>query len=90
MDVRLSMQVLAGVCGLVLLILIMKKKAQFFLNFLLRAGVGAAMIMWVNSILIQQGFTVSVGLNLWSLLTSGSLGIPGVALLFAISALENL
>ena len=90
MDVRLSMQVLAGVCGLVLLILIMKKKAQFFLNFLLRAGVGAAMIVWVNSILIQQGFAVSVGLNLWSLLTSGSLGIPGVALLFAISALQNL
>ena len=52
MDVRLSMQVLAGVCGLVLLILIMKKKAQFFLNFLVRVGVGAAMIMWVNSILL--------------------------------------
>lgn len=90
MDVRLSMQVLAGVCVLVLLILVMKKKAQFFLNFLLRAGVGAATIMWVNSILIKQGVMVSVGLNLWSLLTSGSLGIPGVALLFAISALENL
>jgi len=90
MDVRLSMQVLAGVCGLVLLILVMKKKAQFFLNFLLRAGIGAAMIMWVNSILIKQGIVVSVGLNLWSLLTSGSLGIPGVALLFAISALQNL
>ena len=90
MDVRLSMQVLAGVCGLILLILVMKKKAQFFLNFLLRAGVGAAMIMWVNSLLIQQGITLSVGLNLWSLLTSGSLGIPGVALLFAISALQNL
>jgi len=90
MDVGLSMQVLAGVCGLVLLILVMKKKAQFFLNFLLRAGVGAAMIMWVNSILLKQGIVVSVGVNLWSLLTSGSLGIPGVALLFAISALENL
>ena len=90
MDVGLSMQVLAGVCGLVLLILVMKKKAQFFLNFLLRAGVGAAMIMWVNSILLKQGIVGSVGLNLWSLLTSGSLGIPGVALLFAISALENL
>jgi len=68
----------------------MKKKAQFFLNFLLRAGVGAAMIMWVNSVLLKQGIILSVGLNLWSLLTSGSLGIPGVALLFAISALGNL
>ena len=90
MDVRLSMQVLAGVCGLVLLILVMKKKAQFFLNFLLRAGVGAIAIIWVNSVLIKQGIVVSVGLNLWSLLTSGTLGIPGVALLFAISALQNL
>jgi len=90
MDIRMSMQVLAGVCGLVLLILLMKKKAQFFLNFLLRAGLGAAVIMWGNSILIKQGIVVSVGLNLWSLLTSGTLGIPGVALLFAISALQNL
>lgn len=90
MDVRMSMQILAGVCGLVLVILVMKKKAQFFLNFLLRAGVGAAVIMWVNSILLKQGIMVSVGLNFWSLLTSGSLGIPGVALLFAISALAIL
>lgn len=90
MDVRMSMQILAGVCGLVLLILVMKKKTQFFLNFLLRAGVGAVMIWCVNSILFKQGIAVSVGLNLWSLLTSGSLGIPGVALLFAISALQNL
>lgn len=90
MDVRMSMQILAGVCGLVLLILVMKKKMQFFLNFLLRTGVGAVVILWVNSILLKQGIAVSVGLNLWSLLTSGSLGIPGVALLFAISALQNL
>ena len=90
MDVRLSMQVLAGVCGLVLAILVMKKKAQFFLNFLLRAGVGAAVIMWVNSLLVGQGIAVSVGLNFWSLLTSASLGIPGVALLYAVSALAIL
>lgn len=90
MDLKMSMQILAGVCGLVLLISVMKKKAQFFLNFLLRAGVGAVLSMWLNSILASQGITVSVGLNFWSLLTSGSLGIPGVALLFAISALQNL
>ena len=90
MDVRMSMQILAGVCGLVLLILVMKKKMQFFLNFLLRTGVGTATILWVNSILLKQGIAVSVGLNVWSLLTSGTLGIPGVALLFAISALQNL
>lgn len=90
MDIRMSMQILAGVCALVLLILVMKKKMQFFLNFLLRAGVGAVMIIWLNSLFIKQGIAVSVGLNFWSLLTSASLGIPGVALLFAISALAIL
>lgn len=90
MDLRMSIQILAGMCALVLLISVMKKKAQFFLNFLLRAGVGTALVMWLNSILANQGIAVSVGLNFWSLLTSGSLGIPGVALLFAISALKNL
>ncbi len=90
MDIRMSMQILAGVCALVLLILVMKKKMQFFLNFLLRAGVGAVMIIWLNSLFLKQGIAVSVGLNFWSLLTSASLGIPGVALLFAISALAIL
>lgn len=90
MDVKMSMEILAGMCGLVLVILVLKKKMQFFLQFLLRAGIGAVAILWINNILIQQGMAVFVGLNLVTLLTSGSLGIPGVALLFAISALEIL
>lgn len=90
MDMKMSMQILAGVCGLVLVILIMRKKAQFFLNFLLRTGIGAVAILWINNVLMQQGIAVSVGLNPVTLLTSGSLGIPGVALLFAISALKIL
>lgn len=90
MDKMLSMQILAGVCGLVLLIVLMKRKMQFFLEFLMRAGVGAAMILWMNSILAGQGIEVFVGINFLSLLTSGSLGIPGVVLLFAILTLQNL
>lgn len=90
MDKMMSMQVLVGVCGLVLLILLLKKKAGFLLGFLVRAGVGAAMILVINNVLIGQGTAVSVGLNFLSLLTSASLGIPGVALLFAVIALQIL
>jgi len=90
MDVIQSIQILAGVCGVVLLVLLLKKKMRFFLDFLLRTGIGAVTILWVNSVLSQQGLQIAVGLNFWSLLTSGSLGIPGVALLFAISAMQNL
>ena len=90
MDKVMAMQILAGVCGVVLLVVFLKQKAQVLLEFMLRAGVGTAIILWVNSVLIQQGIAVSVGINFWTLLTSGSLGIPGVVLLFAISALQNL
>lgn len=90
MDMMMSIEILAGVCGLVLMILLLKKKMQFFLQFLLRAGIGTVVILWVNSILMQRGIVVSVGINLVTLLTSGSLGFPGVALLYAISILKIL
>lgn len=90
MDIKMAIQILAGVCGVVLSILLLKRKMQFILEFLLRAGVGAVTILWINHILLQQGILLSVGINFLSLLTSGTLGIPGVALLFAILALQNL
>ena len=90
MDVMLSIKIMAMVCGLVLLILFMKKKMRFFLQFLLRMGIGTVAILWVNELLVRQGISVSVGLNPISLLTSASLGIPGVALLFAILAVKFL
>ena len=90
MDVRMSMQILASVCALVLVILLMKKKMRFFLEFMLRGGVGAVLILWGNSVLAGQEIAISVGLNFLSVLTSATLGIPGVALLFLISALTIL
>ncbi|MBQ8040065.1 MAG: pro-sigmaK processing inhibitor BofA family protein [Lachnospiraceae bacterium] len=90
MDNIVAMQVLLGVCGLVLLIVLLRQKARFFLEFLVRVGVGAVVILWADSVFLKEGIGVFVGLNFWSLLTSGTLGFPGVALLFLISALHNL
>ena len=90
MDIKMAMQVMAGVCGVVLLILVMKKRMRFLLEFALRMGVGTAVVLWVNGILAAQGMASAVGLNPVTLLTSGSLGIPGIALLYAVSMLKNL
>ena len=90
MDMVLSMEIVAGVCALVLAILLLKKKGQFFLRFMLRAGIGTVAILWGNSLLAGQGIELMVGLNPVTLLTSGSLGFPGVAALFAILFLEIL
>lgn len=84
MDITMSIEIMAGVCGLVLCILLLKKRMQFLLTFLLRMGLGAVEILLVNDVLAGWGIAVSVGLNPISLLTSGTLGISGVALLFAI------
>ena len=90
MTKSMSMQVLAVVLFLVLGMVFMKKNARFFLDFFVRMIVGMTMILGVNQVLIGQGIEISVGVNLISLLTSASLGIPGVALLFAILALQIL
>ncbi|MBR5127875.1 MAG: pro-sigmaK processing inhibitor BofA family protein [Roseburia sp.] len=90
MNTVLAMQILMGACGLVLVIVLLRQKMRFFLDFLLRAGLGATVILWVNNLLVQKGIEIFVGLNFWSLLTSGTLGFPGVALLFLISAIQNL
>ena len=67
-----------------------EQKPQLFSNFIVRAIIGCAMIFFVNEFLGAQGITVQVGLNPWTVLTSGILGLPGVALLYGINFLKIL
>ncbi|MCI8582687.1 MAG: Pro-sigmaK processing inhibitor BofA [Dorea sp.] len=53
-------------------------------NFLVRALIGMALIFFVNEFLSSRGINAAVGLNAVTFLTSGTLGIPGVALLYGI------
>ena len=62
-----------------------EQKSQLLTNFIVRAIIGCAMIFFVNEFLNAQGISVQVGLNPWTVLTSGILGTPGVALLYGIS-----
>lgn len=64
---------------------------EFLLNFLLRVVFGAIAI-YVSNTLLNQFFGVSIviGMNLWNLLTIGSLGISGFGLVFAVAAFSVL
>ena len=62
----------------------MERKTQWVVNFLVRAIVGCALIFFANEFLTAQGISAHVGLNPMTFLTSGTLGIPGVALLYGI------
>lgn len=81
---------MAGSCGLVLLIGLLKNRAQILLNFLVRMVLGVIGILFVNNLLATQGISLAVGINPITLLTSGSLGFGGVALLYAILACQFL
>ena len=62
-----------------------EQRANLLSNFIVRAIIGSAMIFFINEFLSAQGVSVQVGLNPWTILTSGVLGTPGVALLYGIS-----
>ena len=54
------------------------------INFFIRAAVGMALIFFINQYVIPADSSINVGLNAVSFLTAGSLGIPGVCLLYGI------
>lgn len=81
---------IAGACLFVLFLVTVKRKAEFFLNFCLRAAMGGIAIYGINLVLESRGIPWLVGINLCSLLTSGTLGLSGVSLLYAISAFRFL
>ena len=77
---------IAASCGIVVLIALLRSRAQLVLNVIVRAGMGAVLILFMKQFLEKQGVALCVGINAVSLLTSGMLGFPGVALLYAITA----
>lgn len=67
-----------------------EKRFPWVVNFLTRAVVGTAMIFFINEFLAMQNIDVSVGLNPITVVTSGTLGTPGVALLYGITFYQGL
>lgn len=64
----------------------MKKwSVKIAVNFLIRGILGMAAIFFVNEFLDGQGISACVGMNPVTFLTSGTLGFPGVALLYGIT-----
>ena len=84
MELYYGIGAIAGICVLVLLIGVMKQKAQAVFIFALRCIAGSVGISVVNELLKSQGIAVSAGINPASVLTVGVLGICGFALIYGI------
>ena len=68
----------------------MKESTGSGVRFIIRAIVGMALIYIINQYALPEASSLKVGLNLVTLLTCGSLGIPGVGLLYGILLYPNL
>ena len=90
MEKEIGMAVIVGACLVVIFFVAVKRKLEFILNFCLRAVMGGIAICVVNLVLESMGISCAVGINLCSLLTSGTLGFSGVSLLYAIAAFHFL
>lgn len=67
-----------------------KKIMSAAIHFFIRAAVGMALIFFINQYVIPPDSSINVGLNAVSFLTSGTLGIPGVGLLYGIMCYQIL
>ncbi|MCI9489972.1 MAG: Pro-sigmaK processing inhibitor BofA [Dorea sp.] len=67
-----------------------ERQPHIMINFFVRVILGIAMIFFVNEFLEFENISVRVGMNPLTLLTSGVLGTPGVALLYGIAFYRGL
>ena len=82
--------IIIAVLGILMLILAVKTNSVLILNFVLRSITGTLVIFGVNQILEFYDFSIGVGVNPVTVLTSGILGFPGVILLFGIKIYSGL
>ena len=62
-----------------------EKGVRIIVNLFVRVVVGIALVFFVNEFMSLQEVPVQVGINPITVLTSGILGVPGVALLYGLS-----
>ena len=60
-------------------------KISWFIRFGFRVFVGIGIVLLVNQILANSNLIVSVPINIFSVLTAGILGLPGVAMLYGMA-----
>lgn len=84
MDKTAGMLALAGICVAVLTIGFLRRKAEIILNFAVRSILGVIAIYMINLVLESVGLDVAAGISPINILTVGSLGTGGLALLYGI------
>lgn len=84
METHTGIFFIIGILAVVLLIGILRSRAELLINFFLRGISGMLVIYLLNFFLESHVPTMEVGYNIVTFLTSAFLGFPGVAALYGI------
>lgn len=73
------------ICMILIGICIVRRRPDLIVNFLLRVCVGTAGIYLLDFLLGMGGYHISVGINAFTILSNGFLGLPGFILLYGLA-----
>lgn len=90
MEKQMGIVLIVAACLVVLLIGAVKSKMEWMLNIVMRSIWGTITIHLVNTMLASVGIFLGVGINAFTILTSGILGIPGLLALYGIGIYQLL
>ena len=79
-----------GAAVLLFAISFLGKKAEWFLNLVLRSVFGVIFMYFLNWGIETLGFTVAVGINAATALTVGILDFPGILVLYGLAVYHML
>ena len=83
-DKMLGTVLIVVVCVVVVIMGAMKNKLEWLLNVMMRSILGTIAIYFINGVLAGVGISLGVGINPLTVLTSGILGLPGLAVIYGI------
>ncbi len=75
---------IAAACGVVLVMGAVRSRMEWLLNVFMRGILGTVAIYFINQALALSGISLGVGVNPVTVLTSGILGLPGLAAIYGI------
>ena len=90
MEHRENLLWIIGAAVLLFAISFLGKKAEWFLNLVLRSVFGVIFMYFINWGIEILGFTVAVGINAATVLTVGILGFPGILVLYGLAVYHML
>ena len=83
-DNMLGTVMIMAICAVVIIMGAMKRKLEWLLNVVMRSILGTIAIYFINGALADAGISLGVGINPLTVLTSGILGLPGLAAIYGI------